>query len=136
MFVVIVGCGGAGVYLASKLSSGGHRVSVIDINPDTLKDLSKKVPNVTAVAGDGSRLEVLRRASLEKAEVLVILTGTDEKNLSIAMLAKNEFRVPRIVARVNDPDHEWIFDKSIGVDYAFNQDTLLVDAVIKALQGS
>jgi trk system potassium uptake protein TrkA len=136
MFVVIVGCGGAGVYLASRLFSGGHVVSVVDANPDALKDLSKKIPGATAVVGDGSRLEVLRRAGLEKAEVLAVLTGADEKNLSIAMLAKNEFRVPRIIARVNDPKHEWIFDRSIGVDYAFSQDALLVEAVISALQTS
>jgi trk system potassium uptake protein TrkA len=136
MFVVIVGCGGAGVHLASRLSSGGHTISVIDNNPDALKDLSKKIPGATAVVGDGSRLEVLRRAGREKAEVLAVLTGADEKNLSIAMLAKNEFRVPRIVARVNDPKHEWIFDRSIGVDYAFSQDALLVEAVINALQKS
>jgi trk system potassium uptake protein TrkA len=136
MFVVVVGSGGAGAYLSSKLTSEGHKVTVIDINSDALEDLTKKVPSVLTVVGDGSRLETMRKARIEKADVLAVLTGTDEKNLSIAMLAKNEFRVPRIVARVNDPKHEWLFDKQSGVDYAFNQDVLLVDAIMQAVRSS
>jgi len=134
MFVVIVGGGGAGAYLASRLSSEGHRVAVIDTNLDALEELSSKVPAVSTIVGDGSRLETMRKAGLEKADVLAVLTGADEKNIAIAMLAKNEFRIPRIVARVNDPKHEWLFDRQAGVDYAFNQDNLLVDAIIKAIR--
>ncbi len=134
MFVVIVGGGGAGAYLASRLSSEGHRVAVIDTSPDALEELSSKVPAVSTIVGDGSRLETMRKAGLEKADVLAVLTGADEKNITIAMLAKNEFRIPRIVARVNDPKHEWLFDRQAGVDYAFNQDNLLVDAIIKAIR--
>jgi len=135
MFVVIVGAGGAGVYLASRLSSEGHKVAVIDIDPDAIKELAKNIPAVSTIVGDGSRLETLRRAGLEKADILAVLTGADDRNLSIAMLAKNEFRIPRVVARINDPKHEWLFDKQAGVDHGFNQDALLVEAILTAIRG-
>jgi len=134
MFVVIVGAGGAGAYLTSRLSSEGHKVTVIDIDPNAVKELAKNVQAASTIVGDGSRLETLRRAGLEKADILAVLTGADDRNLSIAMLAKNEFRVPRVVARINDPKHEWLFDRQSGVDYGFNQDALLVEAIITAIR--
>ncbi|MBS7622418.1 TrkA family potassium uptake protein [Candidatus Bathyarchaeota archaeon] len=134
MFTVIVGAGGAGVYLASRLSSEGHKVTVIDIDADALKELTKKAPEASTIIGDASRIEVLRRAGLEKAKTLAVLTGDDDRNLSIAMLAKNEFHVPRVIARINDPKHEWLFDRHTGVDYGFSQDALLVEAVLQAIQ--
>ena len=133
MLVVIVGGGGAGSYLASRLNSEGHKVAVIDINPAVLKELSSKIPSASTIVGDGSKLETLRKAGLEKADILAVLTGADDRNVAIAMLAKNEFRVPRVVTRINDPKHEWLFDRQIGVDHAFNQDALLVEAIIKAI---
>jgi len=134
LYVVIVGGGGAGSYLATRLSAEGHKVTVLDTNAESLKELSKAAPAVSTVTGDGARLETMRKAGVEKADVLAVLTGTDECNLSVAMLMKNEFRVPRVIARVNDPKHEWLFDKLVGVDFAFNQDALLVNALIDAIR--
>jgi trk system potassium uptake protein TrkA len=134
LFVVIVGSGGAGASLASKLSSEGHRVTLVDTDSDALKELVNKVPDASTIVGDGLKFETMRRAGLEKADVLAVLTGDDEKNLSISILAKNEFHVPRVVARVNDPKHEWLYDRHAGVDYAFSQDELLVEAIIKAIR--
>ena len=134
MFVVIVGGGGAGSYLASRLTSEGHKVAVVDINSDVLKELSSKIPSISTIVGDGSKLETLRKAGLEKADILAILTGVDARNVAIAMLAKNEFQVPRVVTRVNDPKHEWLFDRQTGIDHAFNQDALLVESIMKAIR--
>jgi trk system potassium uptake protein TrkA len=134
MFVVVIGGGGAGHYLAERLTQVGHKVTVIDTNPDVLKELSSKMPSVSTIVGDGSKLETLRKAGLEKADILAILTGVDARNVAIAMLAKNEFRIPRVVTRVNDPKHEWLFDRQTGIDHAFNQDALLVEAIMKAIQ--
>jgi trk system potassium uptake protein TrkA len=136
MFVVIVGAGGAGVYLASRLSTEGNKVTVIDIDEDALKELTKNAPAASTILGDASRIEVLRKAGLEKAETLAVLTGADDRNLSISMLAKNEFHVPRVIARINDPKHEWLFDRHAGVDYGFSQDGLLVEAIIRAIQSA
>lgn len=136
MFAVIVGAGGAGAYLAIRLSSGGHKVTVIDIDEDALKELNEKAPTASTILGDASRIEVLRKAGLEKAETLAVLTGADDRNLSIAMLAKNEFHVPKVIVWINDPKHEWLFDRHAGVDYGFSQDSLLVEAIIQAIQSA
>ena len=131
MFVVIVGAGGSGYYLAKKLVSNEHKIVIIDNNPEALEELKQKIPEISVIHGDGSKLEILRRAGLEKADLLILLTGIDEKNLSIGMLAKNEFQVPRVIARVNDPKHEWLFDEHSGIDHSINRAELLVDKVMK-----
>ena len=115
MFIVIVGAGGAGYYLTKKLVSDEHKIVVIDNNPTALEELKNKIPEISIIHGDGSKLEILRKAGLDKADSLILLTGIDEKNLSISMLAKNEFQVPRVIARVNDPNHEWLFDEHSGM---------------------
>ena len=131
MFVVIIGAGGAGYYLTKKLVSNEHKIVIIDNNPEALEELKQKIPEISVIHGDGSKLEILRRAGLEKADLLILLTGIDEKNLSIGMLAKNEFQVPRVIARVNDPKHEWLFDEHSGIDHSINRAELLVDKVMK-----
>ena len=131
MFIVIVGAGGSGYYLTKKLTSNEHKIVMIDNNPTALEELKQKIPETSIIHGDGSKLEILRRAGLEKADLLILLTGIDEKNLSIGMLAKNEFQVPRVVARVNDPKHEWLFDEHSGIDHSINRAELLVDKVMK-----
>ncbi len=104
---------------------------MIDNNPIALEELKQKIPETSIIYGDGSKLEILRRAGLEKADLLILLTGIDEKNLSIGMLAKNEFQVPRVIARVNDPKHEWLFNEHSGIDHSINRAELLVDKVMK-----
>lgn len=134
MYIVIVGCGGVGFHLTQKLLSYGHKVTVIEKNPKTIEELKSKIPEVKIIEGDGSKLETLRISGLDKADLLIILTGVDEKNLSIGLLAKNEFKVPRVVSRVNDPKHEWLFDKHLGIDNAINRAALMVDELTKVLK--
>ena len=133
MFVVIVGAGGAGYYLTKKLVSDEHKIVIIDNNHIVLEELKQKIPEISIIHGDGSKLEILRRAGLDKADLLILLTGIDEKNLSIGMLAKSEFQVPRVIARVNDPKHEWLFDEHSGIDNSINRSELLVDEVMKVI---
>jgi len=134
LFIVIVGAGGAGYYLTKKLVSDEHKIVVIDNNPTALEELKHKIPEISIILGDGSKLEILRRAGLDKADSLILLTGIDEKNLSIGMLAKNEFEVPRVIARVNDPKHEWLFDEHSGIDHSINRAELIVDEVMSVIE--
>ena len=134
MFIVIVGAGGAGYYLTKKLVSDEHKIVVIDNNPAALEELKHKIPEISIILGDGSKLEILRRAGLDKADSLILLTGIDEKNLSIGMLAKNEFEVPRVIARVNDPKHAWLFDEHSGIDHSINRAELIVDEVMSVIE--
>jgi trk system potassium uptake protein TrkA len=134
LFIVIVGAGGAGYYLTKKLVSDEHKIVVIDNNPAALEELKHKIPEISIILGDGSKLEILRRAGLDKADSLILLTGIDEKNLSIGMLAKNEFEVPRVIARVNDPKHAWLFDEHSGIDHSINRVELIVDEVMSVIE--
>lgn len=136
MYIVIVGGGGVGFHLSQKLVSYGHKVTVIEKRPKNIEELKSKIPEVEIIEGDGSKLETLRRSGLGKADLLILLTGIDEKNLSIALLAKNEFKVPRVVSRVNDPKHEWLFDKHLGIDNAINRAALMVDELTKILKST
>ena len=133
MFIVIIGAGGAGYYLTKKLVSDEHKIIVIDNNPITLEELKHKIPEISIIHGDGSKLEILRKAGLDKADSLILLTGIDEKNLSIGMLAKNEFQVSKVIARVNDPKHEWLFDEHSGIDHSINRAELIVDEIMSVI---
>lgn len=130
---MIVGAGGAGYYLTKKLVSDEHKIVIIDNNPTALEDLKHKMPEISIIHGDGSKLEILRKAGLDKADLLILLTGIDEKNLSIGMLAKNEFQVPQVIARVNDPKHEWLFDEHSGIDHSINRAELIVDEIMSVI---
>jgi trk system potassium uptake protein len=102
MNVFIVGCGRVGSRLAMRLSNGGHQVEVIDEVREAFVRLDPNFPGST-YQGSGMDMDVLRRAGIEKADVVVVLTGGDNRNLMIAQLVKRCFNVPRAVARLHDP---------------------------------
>ena len=114
MNVLIVGCGRVGSRLAMRLSNGGHQVEVIDEVRESFVRLDPSFPGST-YQGSGMDLEVLRRASVEKADVVVVLTGGDNRNLMIAQLVKHQFKVPRAVARLHDPVRAAKF-RGLGVE--------------------
>lgn len=127
MRIVIAGAGGVGRYLATELADRGHDMAIIE-----RKDLAlAKVPadRVRTILGDACSPKVLERADVRSADVMVALTGDDEDNLVISLLAKEEFAVPRVLARVNYPNNEWLFDSSWGVDLAVSPPHLLTALV-------
>lgn len=121
MFVIIVGGGKTGSQLAIQLIEAGHQVKVIEDRSIVLERLREEMPAEVIVAGDGSSPNVLEAAGINKAQVLAAVTGDDEANLVITSLARFEFRVPRTIARVNNPKNSWLFDHQMGVDVALNQ---------------
>lgn len=121
MFVIIVGGGKTGSQLAIQLIEDGHQVKIIEDRKLVLERLRQEMPAEIIVAGDGSSPSVLEAAGIRQAQVLAAVTGDDEANLVITSLARFEFRVPRTIARVNNPKNSWLFDKEMGVDVALNQ---------------
>ncbi|HUB68922.1 MAG TPA: TrkA family potassium uptake protein [Acidimicrobiales bacterium] len=131
MKVVIAGGGNVGTYLAADLHSAGHEVLVIEIDP------------VVAARGAGLGVEWMVRdacefsaldvAGLAEADVVVAATGDDEDNLVVSLLAKQEFAVPRVVARVNHPKNHWLFNQTWGVDVAVSTPHLLAAIVEEAV---
>jgi trk system potassium uptake protein TrkA len=133
MFVIIVGGGNTGSYLAKLLIDGGHAVKVIEERPTILEKIKLEIPPDTIVAGDGSSPQVLEMAGVLKANVLAAVTGSDETNLVITSLARFEFNVPRVIARLNNPKNAWLFTPEMGVDVALNQADILARLVAEEM---
>ena len=133
MFVIIVGGGKTGENLAIQLIHGGHRVIVIEDRPEVLERLRKEIPPEAVVAGDGSSPAVLEAVGIHQAQVLAAVTGEDEANLVITTLARFEFSVPRIIARVNNPKNAWLFTEDMGVDVALNQVDILTKMIAEEM---
>ncbi|MBA2528573.1 MAG: TrkA family potassium uptake protein [Euzebyales bacterium] len=127
MRVVIAGAGNIGRYLSVDLVNRGHEVTLIDSSDAALD----KVPDggTNLLNGDACAPKVLERAGTREADVVIAATGDDEDNLVISLLAKQEFAVPRVLARVNHPVNEWLFDDSWGVDLAVSPPHLLTALV-------
>ncbi len=121
MFVVIVGGGRTGSHLARMLHSSGHEVRVVDDRPAVVEKLNKELYAGATVLGDVSSPGVLEAAGIHRAQVLAAVTADDEANLVVTTLGRFEFRVPRTIARVNNPENAWMFTADMGVDVALNQ---------------
>jgi len=125
MFVIIVGGGKTGSQLAQLLLAEKHRVKVVDDRPEVVARLKAELPPDCFVAGDGSDPTVLEAAGVHTANVLAAVTREDEANLVVTSLARFEFNVPRVIARVNDPQNAWMFTPEMGVDVALNAADIL-----------
>ena len=133
MRVVVTGGGAVGRHLAADLADRGHRVSLIEQNRAEVDRLKSWAPNVDVILGDACEPWVLEAAELSKAEVVVAATGDDEDNLVTSLLAKQEFAVPRVLARVNHPRNEWLFTEQWGVDAAVSPPHILTAMVEEAV---
>ena len=130
--IAIAGAGNVGSYVAGDLKRKGHDIVMIEQNKDVV-DILEEDLDVNWVNGDACELHTLDEAVLSSCEVVVAATGDDEDNLVISLLAKQEFAVPRVVARVNHPDNEWLFTESWGVDVAVSTPHLLASLVEEAV---
>jgi trk system potassium uptake protein TrkA len=134
MYVIIVGGGNTGSHLAKLLMADNkHTVKIIEERPGLLEKLRTELPSTAIIAGDGSSPTVLEQAGIDKALVLAAVTGSDETNLVITSLARFEFNVPRIIARVNNPKNAWLFTQEMGVDVALNQADILAHLVAEEM---
>lgn len=105
LFVIVVGCGRLGTYLADHLSHEGHSVVVVDTSGDAFANLSTEYSGFK-VEGDATELAVLKQAKIDEADIVIGATHNDNVNLMIAQIAQKIFRVPRVVARVFEPQRE------------------------------
>jgi trk system potassium uptake protein TrkA len=133
VYVIIVGGGKVGSHLAKLLWSEGHEIKVIDHRPEVLTLLRGELPLECVHEGDGSSPSVLEAAGIYRAKVLAAVTVDDEANLVITTLARFEFGVPRIIARVNDPKNAWMFNQEMGVDVALNQADILAKLIAEEM---
>lgn len=133
MKVVIAGAGAVGRYLASDLVARGHEVTVIEQDTATIEQAKDWAPEVEFLLGDACEPWVLEKAELKTVDVVVAATGDDEDNLVTSLLAKQEYAVPRVLARVNHPRNEWMFSEQWGVDVGVSVPHLLTALVEEAV---
>ncbi|MBI2709754.1 MAG: TrkA family potassium uptake protein [Actinobacteria bacterium] len=135
MKVVIAGGGNVGTFTAADLAKGGHEVTIVEVDPGRVSTAleRKEPPGVRWVLADGCEVSELAKADVAQADVVAAVTGDDEDNLVISLLAKQEFAVPRVVARVNHPDNEWMFTEMWGVDVSVSTPHLLTALVEEAV---
>ena len=132
MRVAIAGAGAVGRSIAQELLGNGHDVLLIDKDP--AKVGVKELVDAEWLLGDACELENLENAKLEEYEVVIGATGDDKVNLVVSLLAKTEFSVRRVVARINHPGNEWLFTEAWGVDVAVSTPRVLAALVEEAVE--
>jgi len=114
MKILIVGCGRTGARLARRLSNGGHEINVIDSAREAFTRLGTDFSGQT-FQGSGLDKDTLQRAGVEKAEIVIAVTGGDNRNLMVAQMVKHQFGIARAVARLHDPVRSFKF-RELGVE--------------------
>jgi trk system potassium uptake protein TrkA len=132
MKVTIAGAGNVGCYIASDLHDAGHDVLLLDKSPGLVERLRPTL-DVNWFVGDACEVSTLHAAGIDGSEVMVAATGDDEDNLVVSLLAKQEFAIPRVVARVNHPKNQWLFNENWGVDVSVSTPHLLSALVEEAV---
>jgi trk system potassium uptake protein TrkA len=135
MRVVIAGGGNVGTYIADELRRSDHDVVIVEVDERRVEEAlaQGEPPGVKWLLADGCEVSELTLADPGKADVVVAVTGDDEDNLVISLLAKQEFGVPRVVARINNPANEWLFNENWGVDVSVSTPHLLTALVEEAV---
>lgn len=131
MKVVIAGAGSVGRSIALELLTNDHDVTIIDRQPSAMR--VAQVPEAEWILADACELKTMDEANVGDCDVVVAATGDDKANLVISLLAKTEYGVPRVVARVNNPRNEWMYDDSWGVDVAVSTPRIMTAMVEEAV---
>src|SRR6478672_8079808 len=131
MRVAIAGAGNVGRSIAQELIENGHSVLLIEREPRMLRP--EKVPQAEWILADACELSSLQEADLASCDVVVAATGDDKVNLVVSLLAKTEFAVPRVVARINRAENEWLFNEQWGVDVSVSKPRLMAALVEEAV---
>ncbi len=108
LYIVIVGCGRLGSFLAGSFSLGGHSVVIVDSVIDSFEHLDIGFSGFK-IEGDATELQVLKSAKMDKSDLVIAVTGDDNVNLMVAQIAKKIFHAPRVMARVYIPEREHIY---------------------------
>jgi trk system potassium uptake protein len=127
MYIIIVGAGKVGYFLAKRLCQNKHGVSIVEKDKTTCDEMAKEL-EVLVIRGDGCDPQILEQAGAARADVVAAVTGDDEDNLIICQLAKELFHVQRTVGRVNNPQNEQTFSE-LGVDIPMNSTEVIAKII-------
>ncbi len=131
MKVIIMGCGRLGAQLASLLDSEGHDVTILDSDDYSFRRLAPTF-NGTALLGNGTDEETLKRAGIEEADAFVAVTQGDNRNVMAAQIVKHIFNVPRVICRFYDPLRKELYS-TLGLE-AFSLTTIIAQMLKEKLE--
>ncbi|MCI0521289.1 MAG: TrkA family potassium uptake protein [Chloroflexi bacterium] len=120
MFVLIAGGGRTGTQLATLLLNQNHQVHVVEHRRDVLNRIHRELPTEVIFEGNFTNPQALEQAGVQNANVVAACTVNDAENLAICFLARERYKVPRTIARVNNPRNAWLFNTTFHVDVALN----------------
>lgn len=132
MYVIVAGGGKVGHYLARALLDAGHEVLVLEKESDRAAYLAEEFGEVVT-PGDACEVRTMKEAGMERADVVVAVTGDDEDNLIICQLAKSKFHVPRTITRVNNPNNEDIFHQ-LGIDTTVSSTKIIFNLIEQQIE--
>jgi trk system potassium uptake protein TrkA len=127
MYIIVIGGGKVGFYLAKALLDEGHEILVLEKDA-TRTDFIRGELGSVCVRGDGCEITTLAEAGAGRAEMFIAVTGDDEDNLVSCQAAKHKFNVPRTVARINNPKNEAIF-KKLGIDVTISSTNIILENI-------
>ena len=127
MYIIIVGGGGIGYYLAKALLDEGHETLVLEKDPGVKEYICDELGNI-CTRGDGCEAATLEAAGTGRADMFIAVTGDDEDNLVACQVAKHKFNVPRTIARINKPKNEAIF-KKLGIDVTISSTNVILENI-------
>jgi len=127
MYIIVVGAGKVGFFLAKRLCQTKHTVSIVEKDKVLSEEIAKEL-EALVINGDGCDPRILEEAGIGRADVLAAVTGDDEDNLIICQLAKERFNVGRTVGRVNNPDNEHTFAE-LGIDVPVNSTNIIAKII-------
>lgn len=132
MYIIIVGAGNVGYYLAKTLLNAGHEVLLIERDKRRCNLLRDEFGE-SVMRGRGDEIRTMREAGADRADIVVACTGDDEDNLIISQIAKWYFNVPRTVARINDPRNESIFQQ-LGIDATVSSTNIIYHLIEQEIE--
>lgn len=134
MRVIVAGGGSVGTAIALDLIGRHHDVTLLEHVSETAEKLRSLLPGVNVMAADACEYASLSAADLRSADVVIAATGDDEDNLVVSWLSKQEFGVPRVIARINNSRNEWLFNETWGVDISVSTPALITSLVDEAVE--
>ena len=133
MYIIIVGGGNVGYYLAKTLAAANHEVLLLEKDRARCRTIADELGEI-AMQGDGCEVALQAEAGFGRADAVVAVTGSDDDNLVVCQMAKMEYSVPRTISRVNDPRNEKLFHK-LGIDATVSSTKIIYNLIEQEVGG-
>ncbi len=127
MYIIVIGGGKVGFYLAKALLNEGHEVLIIEKDPLKTEFINNELGSV-CIRGDGSEVTTLTEVGTGRANMFIAVSGDDDDNLVACQIAKHKFNVPRTIARISNPKNEAIF-KKLGIDVTVSSTNVILEDI-------